>query len=347
VRSVPLAAALVAIDFCRLACAQGVGEGGKPVDGTAQPSIAWRTFGGEQFWSDELVFGQWRIQRHAISGHYRLLDPHNIRRAWGSDEQCRAAFAQFKQAGSVSPLHGRAVVTLHGLGRSRDHMAAMASSLAKQGEFTSINVSYASTRRSIDQHAQSLARVIHDLDGIDEINFVCHSLGNLVVRRYLGEATADEPRWKVDTRIKRMVMLGPPNNGAQLAELLADVLRDNDVAWFVAGPSAWQLARHWDDAKQKLAIPEFEFGIIAGGCGDDRGLNPLIAGDDDLIVRVEETKLPGACDFKLVNCRHGHLTGDEAVTKCVLSFLQHGYFTSPDEMQPIARAAEAAAVAQP
>jgi hypothetical protein len=309
--------------------------------------MAWRTFGGEQFWSDELVYGQWRIQRHAISGHFRLLDPHNVRRAWGTDEQCRTAFAQLKQAGSIPPLHGKAVVTLHGLGRSRDHMESIASSLEKQGGFTAINVSYASTRRSIDQHAQSLARVIEGLDGIEEINFVCHSLGNLVVRRYLGEATADEPRWKVDPRIKRMVMLGPPNNGAQLAEVLADVLHDNDLAWFVAGPSAWQLARQWDDAKQKLAIPSFEFGIIAGGRGDHWGINPLIAGDDDLIVRVDETKLPGACDFCLVNCRHGHLTNDEAVERCVLCFLQHGYFKSADQRQPIPPMAAEPAAAQP
>lgn len=292
------------------------------------------------------MYGHWRIQRHAISGHYRLLDPHNVRRAWGTNEQCRAAFAESKKDGSIKPLHGKAVVTLHGLGRSRDHMAAMGSFLAKEGSYTWINVSYASTRRSIDQHAQSLARVIEGLDGIDEINFVCHSLGNLVVRRYLGEAAADEPRWKVNPRIKRMVMLGPPNNGAQLAEVLADVLQDSDLAWFVAGPSAWQLARQWDDAKERLAVPSFEFGIIAGGCGDDRGLNPLIAGDDDLVVRVDETKLPGACDFCLVNCRHGHLTSDEAVERCVLCFLQHGYFTSAAKRQPIAPAKEPAA-AQP
>ena len=46
-----------------------------------------------------------------------------------------------------------------------------------------------STRRSLDDHARSLARVIEGLEGIDEIDFVCHSLGNLIVRRYLGEAS--------------------------------------------------------------------------------------------------------------------------------------------------------------
>ena len=178
--------------LCRLLPAEG--EGAKAVDGPARLNFAWRTLGGEQFWSDELVYGKWRIQRQAISGHYRLLDPANIRRAWGNNEQCRAAFAELKHSGTIDPIHGKAVVTLHGLGRWRDHMATMGSFLEKEGGYTWINVSYASTRRSLDQHAQSLARVIEGLDGIDEINFVCHSLGNLVVRRYLGEAAAEEPR---------------------------------------------------------------------------------------------------------------------------------------------------------
>ena len=74
----------------------------------APPNVAWRTLGGDQFWSDELVHGQWRIQRNAITGNYRLLDPANVRRAWGSDEQCRAALrTQIKRAASDATF-GRA-----------------------------------------------------------------------------------------------------------------------------------------------------------------------------------------------------------------------------------------------
>src|SRR5205085_6645020 len=126
--------------------------------------------------------------RNDVTGHYRLLDPADVRRAWGTPEQCRAAFDQLKIAEKTPPLAGRAVITLHGLGRTRDHMDAIGTQLEKQGGFTWINVSYASTRRSLDDHAKSLARIIEGLEGIDEIDFVCHSLGNLVVRRYLGEA---------------------------------------------------------------------------------------------------------------------------------------------------------------
>ena len=62
-----------------------------------QLKIAWRSFGPEQLWTDELVYGKWRIQRSELTGQYRLLDGAENRRAWGSDEECRAAFTALKQ----------------------------------------------------------------------------------------------------------------------------------------------------------------------------------------------------------------------------------------------------------
>src|SRR5262245_2500556 len=304
----------------------------------APVNIPLPTLGGEQFWSDELVYQSWRIQQNVLTQHYRLLDPRNVRRAWGTAEQCRVAFAEFKRHENLPPLSGKAVVMLHGLIRSRDHMEGIGKYLADEGKYHVVNVSYASTRRSLDDHALSLSRVVAGLEGIEEIDFVCHSLGNLVVRRYLGEVNQSDPKWKVDPRIRGMVMLGPPNNGAQLAVLF----RDNELFGLVTGPSGKQLARTWDECQKTLATPSFPFGILAGGSGNGRGLNPLVPGDDDLVVSVEETRLAGAADFRLVHCRHSQLMDDPEARQCVLGFLQHGYFTAEGERQPIAVAAKAA-----
>lgn len=153
------------------------------------------TFGGQQFWSDELVFRDWRIQQNVLTRHYRLLDDRDFRMAWGTFEQCQAKFDELRRERELAPLDGKAVILLHGLSRTRDAMGGIARHLADEG-YTPLNVSYASTRRSLDDHAASLARIIAALDGVDEINFVGHSLGNLIVRRYLGEASEAEPRWK-------------------------------------------------------------------------------------------------------------------------------------------------------
>jgi hypothetical protein len=304
----------------------------------ATPNVPLPTFGGQQFWSDEFVYRDWRIQRHALTDHCRLLDPRDVRRAWGTYDQCRAAFDALKGREMLPPLEGRAVITLHGLIRSRDHMAGLGRYLAEQGGWQWINVSYASTRRSLDEHALSLARVLDGLEGIDEIDFVCHSLGNLVVRRYLGEANCDQPRWQPDARIRRMVMLGPPNNGAQFAELF----KQNELFSLVTGPSGKQLARDFSQTQKLLATPGFPFAILAGGRGDGRGANPLLEGDDDWIVSVEETRLAGARDFRLVNCLHGRMMDDPTVQQYVLAFLRHGCFTTEQERQPIPAAQPAA-----
>ena len=307
------------------------------------PNVEWKSMGGQQFWSDKLVYRKWRIQQNELSDHYRLLDPSDVRRAWGTEGQCREAFEALKRTENIPPLGGKAVITLHGLGRSRDHMTTLGAKLEEHGGFTWINFGYASTRGSLDDHAQSLASVITGLEGIDEIYFVCHSLGNLVVRRYLGEAAQPEPRWKIDTRIQRMVMLGPPNNGAQLAHLVGNIVDDNDFARRITGASAWQLARDWQETQKRLATPPFEFAIIAGGFGDDRGLNPLLAGDDDLVVRVEETRLVGATDFRIIPSRHSYLVQDPAAHQYVLTFLENGYFSSAAERQPVAAQEQAPA----
>jgi len=114
------------------------------------------------------------------------------------------------------------------------------------------------------------------------------------------------------------------------------LFKNNELFGLVTGPSGKQLARSWDQCQQTLVTPSFPFGVLAGGMGNGQGLNPLVTGDDDLIVSVDETRLPGAADFRLLHCRHNRLMDDPTARTCILSFLQHGYFTTESERQPIA-----------
>jgi pimeloyl-ACP methyl ester carboxylesterase len=196
------------------------------------------------------------------------------------------------------------------------------------------NLAYASTRGDVGQHAAALDRVIQRLDGIEEINFVAHSLGNLVIRHYFRDQTASGRG--PDVRIKRIVMLGPPNQGAQLAKRMGR----NGLFEFFAGASGQQLAAKWDELQSKLAIPTCEFGIIAGGIGTTNGRNPLIQGDDDFVVRVDETRLAGARDFAVLPVIHTIMMNDPKVMEYTARFLEHGYFISEDERQPITHDAD-------
>lgn len=300
-----------------------------------KPNVETPTLGGMQFWGDELLFRKWRIQRHVTTGHCRLLDDHNHRLAWGTFGECQDKLEDVKCDQMIEPMRGRAVILLHGLGRTRGSMRSLAKHLRKDGDVTVLRVGYPSTRAGIDKHAESLASIIAHLDGIEEIDFVAHSLGNLVIRRYLAQAAESEVG-HADPRIHRIVMLTPPNQGSRRGSLW------DESKWFgglyrtVLGDSGKQVASDWKATAPSLATPRCDFGIIAGGRGDERGWHEELPGDDDGTVAVSETLLPGARDFLVVPVRHTFVADDSRVQEYVQRFLERGFFVSDEERRPIA-----------
>ncbi len=295
-------------------------------------NLATPTLGGAQLWTDELIFRKWRIQKNAITRHYRLLDDENHRRAWGTFDECHGHLRSLREKLPLAPIEGEVVLILHGLGRTRASMAGMCKYLERGGGFTVLNMSYATTRGTIDDHADSLARVVENLDpGVTDISFVAHSLGNIVIRRFLDDYYRRSDLDAASVRIKRIVMLGPPNKGSELAQRFP---RSVLVRW-IGGGSTVDLANGWQSLQKRLATPRCQFGIIAGGQGDEDGRNALLQGDDDLVVTVQETKLPGAQDFVVLPVYHGTIMLDKQAREHTLRFLQHGYFRTESDRQPI------------
>ena len=304
------------------------GQGAEPPD---LGGLLSRTGGGMQFWGDELFFHKWRIQRNALTGHYRLLDGQDRRHAWGSFAQCRKTLDEIRRQRRLPPMRGRAVIVLHGLFRTRSSMDKLCKYLEGQGEYTVFNVGYPSTRSDVGGHAQMLARIIDTLEGIEEINFVSHSMGNIVVRHYLADQTDPPNGRRPDPRLKRFVMLAPPNHGS----LAALTLAENQLLEGITGDVVRQLGQDWAKLEDKLATPAFEFGIIAGGKGDEKGYNPLLPGDDDAAVSVASTRLAGARDFAVVPVLHSFIISDAKVHQYTLRFLQKGYFVSAEQRRPV------------
>ena len=310
----------------------GTAIGAEPEDATSSPlNLPSFTLGGMQLWSDLRVYDDWRIQRNAMSGHCRLLDSENVRRSWGSLQECEQAFAKLQGQGGAKKTATRAVVTLHGLGATRRAMEPIGKYLAGNSDFAVINVSYASTRGDFADHAATVREVVTHLDGVEELYFVCHSMGNLVFRQLIEDCQHLPEGKKCLSLMKRVVMIAPPNQGAQLAERLKDMT----ILEPVVGAAATRLAKQGKEYTSKLPRPPCEFGIIAGGAGDQAGKNPLLQGDDDLVVRVDETRLAGASDFIMMESKHRALLYDETVHEYTLRFLRHGYFVDSKQRKPI------------
>jgi pimeloyl-ACP methyl ester carboxylesterase len=260
-----------------------------------------------------------------------LLDERNRRQAWGTFAGCKTKLDALRQHYDLKPMSGRVVILLHGLADPRKNMGGLQEYLEETGLFTVLNFTYASTQGGVGEHAAALASVMENLHGVEEVSFVAHSLGNLVVRHYLADQTDEATGQQPDPRIQRIVMLAPPNRGAHLAERFGG----NGVYRFFAGASGEQLGEKWQELEAKLATPRCQFGIIAGGRFGGTGGNPLIDGDDDFVVGVEETRLAGARDFVVLPVIHATMMNDTRVRECTLRFLEHGYFVSEAERNPI------------
>jgi pimeloyl-ACP methyl ester carboxylesterase len=288
--------------------------------------IVMKTLGGRQFWGDVKFFRGWRIQQNVFTEHYRLLDPKDSRHAFGSYKACCDKLDEIKVKLKLPPMSGKAVIAIHGITRSSKTYHAMRPALEKDG-YMVVGFDYPSTQIDIQQAAGYLNRVIQSLDGIEEIDFVVHSLGGLVARSWFKE--------HFDLRVKRMVMLGTPNRGAEMA----DMLRKNAAFRLIMGPAGQQLVTGDGGTIAKLPVPLCEFAVIAGGRGAD-GYNPLVAGDDDLVVSVESTKLPGATDFLMVRAIHTFLLSNPEAIEATVRFLDTGHFRKNGVRKPIPRNAK-------
>ena len=277
-----------------------------------------KTAGGTQFWTDHVWREGYRIQNNSVTDHWRLLDPADVRRAWGSREQCDQALQRLCARERVPQESRHFVVLLHGLMRTRHSMRALEDALRQAGYEDVIRMSYASTRRSITEQALALRELLEGLPAGSTLSFVGHSMGNIVTRRLLGDLQRDGDPAGLLPRCRAMVMLGPPNQGAAISRLLAPT----GLYGFITGPGGLELGPGWQDFVEHLATPPFPFAIVIGDVSNRALTNPLLKEKSDFIVTVEETRLPGAEEEIKVSAYHSFLPSDRETIEATIAFLK-------------------------
>ncbi len=55
--------------------------------GGDMPNIEMGTAGGKVWWNNLVEHNGWRLQKNKLTGHCRILDPSNNRKAWGSEDK--------------------------------------------------------------------------------------------------------------------------------------------------------------------------------------------------------------------------------------------------------------------
>ena len=208
-------------------------------------------------------------------------------------------------------------IVLHGLGRSAYSMGDIAKALKKQG-YEVHNLDYPSTR-------DDLPKLIHDMEARlrpyleDEertVNFVCYSLGCLLTRGIIHQNRPE--------KLGRVVMLGPPNHGSEMA----DFLKDSGVSNWVLGPVLSQLgvSNRKRLEKEIGASVDYPVGIIAGNEWIDPVGASIIPGDNDGRVSVENTMLEGMTDHIVLAVSHTFLITNKKAIEQTVEFLKEGKF---------------------
>ncbi len=209
------------------------------------------------------------------------------------------------------------VILLHGLARTSRSMDTMRDALVDDG-FEVINVDYPSRDYPIEELAtiavNSGISACREIDGLEIIHFVTHSLGGILVRQYL--AGDDIPE------LGRVVMLGPPNQGSVAADRLGDV---PGIGW-MNGPAGRQLGKGENSVPLALGPADFDLGIIAGKRSIDPITSAVLENPDDGRVTVEETKLEGMNDFVIVDHSHAFMMRMTLPIQLTIRFLRLGTF---------------------
>lgn len=62
------------------------------------PNVKFQTMGGEIWWNDLASCDGWRIQQNTFFKNCRILDPNNVRRAWGGTDAMEKKFEKLANA---------------------------------------------------------------------------------------------------------------------------------------------------------------------------------------------------------------------------------------------------------
>lgn len=148
------------------------------------------------------------------------------------------------------------------------------------------------------------------------LHFITHSLGGLVARAYIAKHRPE--------RLGRVVMLAPPNNGSELADLLSRLRLDH----VVLGHSRrfLTIARTLDH-ERLLGVVDYELAVIAGSKAIDPLFSRLILPiPNDGKVSVAATRVEGMKDFVVLPVSHMLMPWERRVIAYCLQFLKRGDF---------------------
>ncbi|MBV9236395.1 MAG: alpha/beta fold hydrolase [Xanthobacteraceae bacterium] len=218
--------------------------------------------------------------------------------------------------GKTADTTSDGVVLLHGIGCTCRSMRKLERSLQQAGLAT-LNLSYASRKKPLEELAEDIHPAIVEFGEAirGSLHFVGHSMGGLLARIYVANHRP--------SRLGRVVMLGTPNGGSEVA----DLLQRSRLYRSFYGPAALQLTTQQDDTLALLPPVDYAVGIVAG----TRALDPIawrfvLPRPNDGRVSVARSKLEGMADHIAIKATHTGLPRHTGAIQQTIAFLAEGRF---------------------
>ena len=217
-----------------------------------------------------------------------------------------------RSSGARSP----GVVLLHGIARTSRSLKKLERALQSAG-FATLNLDYASRSKQIAALADDIHLAVMRFSGARDapLHFVAHSMGGLLVRAYIAKYRP--------ARLARVVMLGTPNGGSEVADLLSGF---SPYRAFY-GPAGLELTTANADRSDALPAVDYPVGIVAGA----RFIDPvaglfILPKPNDGRVSVQSAMMDGMADHIIVKASHTGLPRDAIAIEQTIAFLRGGRF---------------------
>lgn len=194
-------------------------------------------------------------------------------------------------------------------------------SLERAG-YSVVNESYDSTSLPIEELAKlAVGQGVSDCHArrFYRTHFVTHSLGGVLVREY-----ARVNSLPAGTRV---VMLGPPNQGSQVAGYYGSLGFWGDFK----PPVLDQLGENSQALVERLGPVSFHLGVIAGNLRNSTLIPGFPDQPSDGTVTVAETIVPGMMDFLQIPVLHTFMIWNPLVWSQTEHFLRVGKFNRDEQ----------------
>jgi len=208
-------------------------------------------------------------------------------------------------------LRNQITILSHGFNKSFEDMSYLSDGLSHHG-VNNIIVNLPITFKSLNDCLNSLHVQIYDIVKKNNINFIGHSMGGLIIRSYIN-------KWKLEN-VNRCIFIATPHLGSKLAKISGCIPFYEDIFKPIKDlkPSV--------ENKYLLINKNIEIGLIVGSKNSTFLGNIFLSAESDGRVEIKSALSSDAKDAIILPYGHKEIHHKEETLNQVKSFLINGMF---------------------